>query len=151
MTVSNYIETLLASEVYAFSLEEARQFCNKSEIAVKSDIYRLIDKKKLVNLRKGFYLILPPRYAAAQKLPVQLYCEKLFSILNRKYYLSLFTAAKLHGSGHQQIQQDYITTKTPKLKDISKENIKIRFFTSGKIPNPNIEIKQSEGGIYRLS
>lgn len=151
MTVSNYIESLLAREVYAFSLQEARQFCNKSETAVKSDIYRLVDKKKLINLRKGFYLILPPRYTSSQKLPVQLYCEKLFSDLNRKYYLSLFTAAKLHGCGHQQIQQDYITTKAPKLKDISKESIRIRFLTSVEIPNLNIDIRQSEGGIYRLS
>jgi len=37
---------------------------------------------EVANLRKGFYLIITPRYSSAQKLPIQLYSEKLFNYLS---------------------------------------------------------------------
>lgn len=151
MSVANYIKQLLSYEEYSFSLDELIENINKSETSIKSELSRLIAKKEIVNLRKGFYLIITPRYVSAQKLPVQLYCEKLFKYLDRHYYIALFSASKFHGASHQQVQRDYIITEKPKLNNIIKSTIDIRFFTTSNWAFKNIQIKKSDAGFYRVS
>ena len=102
-------------------------------------------------MRKGFYLIITPRYSKIGTLPIQLYVNKLFKYLNRKYYISLLSAAKIHGASHQQIQQDYIIIETPKLKTIQKRTIHIEFFTTRKWPEKNIIQKKADAGYYNIS
>ncbi len=151
MTVANYIKQLLSYEEYSFSLNELFENLKKNETSIKSELSRLIAKKEIVNLRKGFYLIITPRYSSVQKLPIQLYCEKLFKYLDRNYYVALFSAAKFHGASHQQVQRDYIITEKPKLNDISKNTIDIRFFTTSNWISKNIQIKKSDAGIFKVS
>ena len=151
MTVAKYIKQLLSYEEYSFSLNELIDNLNKSETSIKSELSRLITKKEIVNLRKGFYLIITPRYSSSQKLPIQLYCEKLFKHLNRNYYVGLFSAAKFHGASHQQVQRDYLITEKPKFNDISKNTIDIRFFTTSNWSAKNLQIKKSDAGIYKVS
>lgn len=151
MTIATYIKKLLSEEVYSFSLEEIRRVIGKTEIPLKKELERLTEKGEIVNLRKGFYLIITPRYSSAKKLPIQLYCDKLFNYLKRNYYVGLFSAARFHGASHQQIQRDYLMTEKPKLNDISKKNIDIRFFTTSNWSDKNIQIKKSDAGIYKIS
>jgi len=151
LTVSNYIKQLLSYEEYSFSLDELIENIHKSEISIKSEVSRLVAKREIINLRKGFYLIITPRYSSAQKLPIQLYCEKLFKHLARNYYVAFFTAAKFHGASHQQVHRDYIITEKPKFNDISKSTIDIRFFTTSNWSDKNIQIKKSDAGSYRVS
>lgn len=151
MNVADYIKYLSSVETYSFSLEEAVEATNKGDTSTKSELSRLIEKKEVANLRKGFYLILTPRYSSFEKLPVQLYCEKLFKYLNRNYYLGLYTAAKMHGAGHQQPQRDYLIIETPKLNNIKKKAYDLRFITTGHWPLENIEIKKADAGIYHIS
>ncbi len=150
-TVANYIKQLLSCEEYSFSLNELIENINKTETSIKSELSRLIAKKEIVNLRKGFYLIITPRYSSAQKLPIQLYSEKLFKYLDRNYYVALFSAAKFHGASHQQVQKDYIITEKPKYNDISKNPIDIRFFTTSNWTSKNIQLKKSDAGVYKVS
>jgi predicted transcriptional regulator of viral defense system len=71
--------------------------------------------------------------------------------LRREYYIGFYTAAKIHGASHQQSQREYVMTETPKLIDIKKNSIDIRFFTTTRWPNKNILIKKSDAGIYKVS
>ncbi len=151
MTVATYIKQLLSYEEFSFSLNELVDNLKKSETSIKSELSRLIKKKEIINLRKGFYLIITPRYSSAQKLPIQLYCEKLFKHLNRKYYVGLFSASKFHGASHQQVQRDYLIIEKPKFNDISKNTIDIRFFTTSNWSDKNIQLKKSDAGIYKIS
>ncbi len=151
LIVAEYIKKLLSIEEYSFSLQELKKEIDKTEIQLKRELDRLIEKGEIVNLRKGFYLIITPRYSSVKKLPIQLYCEKLFKYLNRKYYVALFSAAKFHGASHQQVQHEYILTEKPKFNNISKNNIDIRFFTTSNWVNKNIQIKKSDAGIYKIS
>ncbi|MFH4967491.1 type IV toxin-antitoxin system AbiEi family antitoxin [Gaetbulibacter sp. M240] len=151
MTVAEYIMQLLSYEEYAFSLEEVLEESSKEATAVRRELNRLVEKKEIINLRKGFYLIIPPRYANARKLPLQLYVEKLFKYMDRNYYLGLFTAAKIHGASHQQVQRDYLIIERPKLDAIKKKNFDIQFYTTGNWPKNNIESKRADAGIYKIS
>lgn len=151
MRISEYIKELQTQEQYAFSLTEVAEISNNSEIATKKELNRLVSKKEIINLRKGFYLIIPPRYSKQHKLPVQLYINKLFKSLDRNYYLSLYSAAKFHGASHQQSQQEYIITERPKLGDIKKENLNIRFFTTSAWSSKNIQERKSDAGYFKIS
>lgn len=119
--------------------------------SLKFELHRLAEKGQIFNLRKGFYLILPPKYSAIGKLPVQLYAEKLFGFLNRRYYLGLYSAARIHGASHQQPHRDYLLIETPKLNGIKKENFDLQFLTTSFWPEKGIRDKRSEAGIYRIS
>lgn len=151
MTVANYIKQCLSVEEYSFSLNELQSVIHKSEASIKSELSRLIEKKVIVNLRKGFYLIIPPRYSRQGQVPIQLYIEKLFKHLNRNYYLGFYSAAKFHGASHQQTQRDYLMTEKPKLNDINKNTFDIRFFTTSKWSNKNILDRKSDAGIFKIS
>ena len=151
MVIAEYIKNLLSEEEYSFSVDEIRKETGKTDISIRRELDRLTEKGEIVNLRKGFYLIITPRYASAQKLPIQLYCEKLFKYLDRKYYVGLLSAAKLYGASHQQVQGDYLITEKPKFNDISKNTIDIRFFSKSNWSNQNIQTKKSDAGIYKIS
>jgi predicted transcriptional regulator of viral defense system len=151
MNAKEYIKYLLSIENYSFSLDEIAQETAGSSNSLKFELHRLSDKGEIVNLRKGFYLIITPRYSSAKKLPIQLYCEKLFKHLDRNYYVGLFSAAKFHGASHQQVQRDYFITEKPKFNDISKNTLDIRFFTVSNWSDKNIQQKKSDAGIFKIS
>lgn len=123
----------------------------KSEISLKRELSRLVEKNKVLNLRKEFYLIIPPRYSKLRQIPIQLYADKLFKSLNKKYYLGFYSAAKFHGASHQQSQQEYIMTDYPKIKDVSRNQIKIRFISTSTWPKNNLIEKKSDAGVFKIS
>jgi len=172
MTVINYINKLQSYEEYSFSIEEimlaiinpssenndndnyTTEFQKRKQSQVKKEIARLVTKKQIVNLRKGYYLIIPPRYShQGGRLPIELYVEKLFKkYLTRDYYLGYFTAAKFFGASHQQIQNDYVVSKLPTILNI-KKTINLNFYSISKKnwPKKNIINKKSDAGYYKIS
>lgn len=151
MSVADYIYMLLSQEEYSFSLDEILLKLEKSEIAVKSELSRLVQKRQILNLRKGFYIILTPRYREIGILPIELYADKLFSYLKKNYYLAFYSAAKFYGASHQQIQKDYIITSLPPIYNISKKNIRIDFFNTSNWSQKNIIQKKSDAGYFNIS
>lgn len=151
LNLSDYIQQLQSVEEFAFSRKELEQVSTKTKAATSSELSRMVEKGVILNLRKSFYLIVPPRYSRQGFIPVELYAEKLFKFLNRPYYLGFFSAAKFHGASHQQVHQDYIITERPKLRDIEKNGMRIRFFTTSNAANRNIEKIKSDAGIFRIS
>lgn len=151
MNVSEYIKQLQSFEEYSFSWDEILQNCQVPEPTLRKELIRLVDRKEIVNLRQGFYLIIPPRYQNLGKLPVQLYVNKLFKYLKRDYYVGLFSAAAVYGASHQRIQQDYILTVPPTLRDIDKGKNKLRFLKTENLPDKNIIEKKSDAGMYKIS
>lgn len=151
MLVGEYIKKLLAVEEYAFSMDELLRETGKGKTATISELARLIEKGEALNLRHGFYLILTPRYSSFGKLPIELYIHKLFDFLGRRYYLGFYSAATVYGASHQQAQRDYVMTQAPKLLNIRKSTIDIRFLTTSAWPEKNILYKKSDAGIYHIS
>lgn len=151
MKAKEFIKYLLSIESYSFSFEEITQHTDGKGTSLKFQLVRLVNKKEILSLRKGFYLIIPPRYSKQEQLPIQLYIDKLFKSLERKYYLGFYSAAKFHGAGHQQTQRDYVMTEKPKLNSIKKNNIDIRFFTTAKWPDKNMINKKSDAGTFNIS
>lgn len=151
MKAKDYIKYLLSIESYSFSIEELIEQAGGEWSALKAELARLTEKKEIISLRKGFYLIIPPRYSKHGQLPIQLFADKLFKSLGRNYYLGFYSAARFHGASHQQAQNDYVMVEKPKINDINKVPYSIRFFTTSKWPEKNIVQKKSDAGIFTLS
>lgn len=151
MRAKEYIKHLLSIESYSFSLEEISSHTSTEGTSLKFELARLVEKKEIVNLRKGFYLIIPPRYSIQGYLPIQLYIDKLCKSLNRCYYLGFYTAAKFHGASHQQTHREYVMIEKPKLSNIQKGNNDVHFITTSKWPRKNIVEKKSDAGIFYVS
>ncbi len=151
MSVSNYISQLQSYEEYAFSWEELLQNSDAPLATLEKEVLRLIERNEIVNLRRGFYLIIPPRYKNLGKLPVQLYVDKLFKFLDKPYYVGLYSAASFHGASHQQVQSDYVITTPPALRAIDKGNIRLQFFNTSSWSDQNILQKKSDAGLFNVS
>jgi predicted transcriptional regulator of viral defense system len=151
MGIAEYIKQLQSFEEYSFSWGEMLSSCNAPEPTLRKELTRLVERKEIVKLRKGFYLIIPPRYQNLGKIPLQLYVDKLFKFLERDYYVGLFTAAAVHGASHQRIQQDYIITVPPTIRDIDQGKSKLRFLKTENLPDKNIIERKSDAGMYKIS
>jgi predicted transcriptional regulator of viral defense system len=149
--LGDILERCLAAEQYAIAYEDLLPQYGNRKSALKSALARQVKKGTLVALRKGFYLILPPRYRSSGKLPIGLYVEQLFQYLGRPYYVGLYSAARMHGAAHQQIQRDYIISTPPKLRAVRKGVLDIRFFSTQIWPNVNLQQQQSDAGIFLCS
>ncbi len=149
--VAEFIRELQSYEEYSFSTEELYKKTLAPQSSVKKELARLVSDNQLINLRKGFYIILPPSYQHYKRLPIELYVDKLFKTLSRPYYVGYYSAAALHGASHQKVQQDYVITELPALRDIVKGNLKIRFFNCVNWPKQNILQRKSDTGFFNLS
>ena len=81
MYIADYIKEKLSLEEYSFSTEELQAITHKEKEALTTDLSYLTRKGDIMPLRRGFYLIIPPRYSKQGKLPLQLYIENLFNLL----------------------------------------------------------------------
>ena len=149
--VADFTRELQSYEEYSFSTMELHRKVSAPESSVKKELARLVADNQIINLRKGFYLILPPSYQHYKRLPLELYIDKLFRSLDKPYYVGHYSAAALYGASHQQIQQDYIITEPPALRDVEKGNIKLRFFNSTVWPMGNILDRKSNTGYFKVS
>jgi len=151
LSVADFVNKCLAYEQYAFSWNELIEEVSKTDVALRHEIGRLSRKKEIITLRQGFYLILPPRYRQYGRLPLELYVERLFSYIEKPYYIAFISAAALHGASHQQVQQSYLMTKIPNIRDIKKGNNYLSISATSHWPENNILKRKSDAGLFNIS
>jgi len=102
--LSNFIDSFQARGCYFFSKDSIKQHLGVTDDALRSSIKRLVKKKRLIRLKKGFYLIVPTEYRNIGAPPPEWFIDHLMKEYDAKYYVGLLTAASLHGAAHQQPQ-----------------------------------------------
>lgn len=149
--VQEFIEEALSKIKYSFTWAELTEFSPKSTNGLRNELDRLIRKKKIVSLRRGFYLIISPQFQTFNKVPISLYLDHLFKTLDKPYYLAFYSAALHHGASHQAVQVDYVMTMPPNLRSINKASTYIDFYSTTHWPKKNVIRKKSETGYFNLS
>ena len=96
---------------HSFGLEELKQALQVSDKAVNQALYRAKARKKVAQVRKGFYAILSPEYTKQGMVPPTLLIDDMMKMLNRRYYVGLVSAAALHGAAHQQPMEYFVNIK----------------------------------------
>jgi len=116
---------------YTFTYEEISKQFSLSDTAISLQLLYYSRKKRIFQIRKGFYSILTPENSAGGILPFDLFVDSLMKHLNKPYYVSLLSAAALHGAAHQKPMVDFVISQTPAPRSIINKKMKL-FFVSKK-------------------
>ena len=150
--ISGWVNQQLTRGKYSFTLAYLHaQKPDKSYLSIKLALKRLVDKNKIISVYKGFYLILSPAYFNMGFLPPSMFIDDLMEYLGRPYYISLLSAAALHGAAHQQPQTHFVCTTLPSMRNTNKKGMQIKYVSKRDFPESHIIQKKTESGYVNLS
>ena len=150
--ISDWINQQLSIGKYSFTLAYLHvNMQDRSYDSIKLALKRLVDKNKIVSMSKGFYIIIPPAYQNMGILPPTMFMDDLMQYLKRPYYVSLLSAASLHGAAHQQPQLSFVCTTLPSMRNTNKKGIQISYISKRTFPESHLVRKKTESGYVYLS
>ncbi len=120
----------------------------KSHIQV--ELSRLVSRARVQNVYKGFYVIVPPQYALKGIIPAPYYIDALMKHVGKPYYVSLLSAAALHGATHQRAMATQVMTRAPR-PTISARNRQIAWCFRKQIPVELLTAANTETGVMYYS
>jgi predicted transcriptional regulator of viral defense system len=151
-SLSEWIRHLEVHGINTFSFEKVRAtFPNASEQNLLNTLYRLTLKKRIVSVYKGFYVIVPPQYAAKGIVAPVYYIDQLMEYTGKPYYISLLNAAELFGAAHQRSQRFSVMTVYPTVNVSKAKNNILDWVYRKEIPENFLQTKNSETGTVRFS
>jgi predicted transcriptional regulator of viral defense system len=103
--LSSYIAGLMASGRLVFSRAEAQAAISVSQGAFLDAAEKLQRRGQLINLRRGFYVVVPPQYLNLGSPPPASFIDALMRRERIPYYVGLLKAAELHGAAHQAVME----------------------------------------------
>jgi len=149
--LDRFVNQLQSHGRYSFTIHEVEEGFPREKPALHMALKRLMDKRRLVRVRNGFYVIVPAEYAGQGMLPALWFVDALMSFLKKPYYVSLLSAAALHGASHQQPQWLQVMTEKPPIRPIEVKGIGIRFIAKKMLPEKGIIQKKTETGYVNVS
>lgn len=150
--IEDYLDDIRSKGRFAFTLEELKErFNNSSDKAILQSLYRLKSKKKIVQIRKEFYTILPPEYTRQGVVPTNLFIDDLMVSLEKDYYIGVISAAALYGASHQQSMETFVITQKPALRNIKNKKLKVNFLVKNEWNDEDINKIKTDAGYIRVS
>ena len=108
--LSRYAYGLLSSSRTNFAAAEAEQAIGIGHGAFLDAAERLQRRNALVNLRKGFYVVVPPRFSSWGAPPPDYYIDDLMRHEGHAYYVGLLMAGEMNGATHQAVMEYQVVT-----------------------------------------
>ena len=148
---SDYLRALRSNGRYAFTVDDLFKNVPKTVKNLRKDLDRLREKGEIVNIRREFYTILPDEYRNMGAVPTEFYIDYLMKHLEKQYYVGLFSAAMFLGAAHQQPQEFFVISESPKPRTVMNNNLRINFISKKNFPVYGIENRKTETGYFRMS
>jgi len=148
---ADFLRELRSNGRFAFTLEDIVSKTRKPIQNIRKDIDRLREKGKILNIRRGFFILIPEEYSKMKGVPVELYLDDLMKYLSKPYYAGLYSAAMFHGASHQQPQEFFVITASPKTRKIKCRNTLINFSEKRHFPAAGIEMRKTDTGYLNIS
>jgi len=149
--ISDYLYEIESQGRYAISLEELKEKFGPHDKAIAQKLHRLKKENKLAQVRKEFYVIVPPQYSHQGILPTTYYLDDMMKFLKRDYYLGLYSAAALHGAGHQQPMESQIIIHKPAFRERKTKKQHLTFFTKNSWQEDWLDKKKTDAGYVQIS
>jgi predicted transcriptional regulator of viral defense system len=144
-TLAEYTEAIQSQGKYWLTKKETVKALGITEPAFNKAAHRMIKHEKLIRIRNGFYVIIPPEFRVTKGPPPSHYIDALMKFHEQPYYVGVLSAASLHGASHQSPQEFQVVTSQP-LSKIEVGQTRIRFITKKDIENtPTIQVKTPTG------
>jgi predicted transcriptional regulator of viral defense system len=109
--LSSHLSELLARGEVIFSSQEAELSLGIGHGAFLDAAERLQKQKKLVRLRRGNYVVVPPQFGSWGAPPPSWYIDALMRHESSPYYVGLLKAAEIHGATHQAVLEFQVVTE----------------------------------------
>lgn len=152
MTIRDWIKDREIVGKPTFSIADVREsFPDTSSSTIYTELNRLSKQLVIVPVYKRFYTIMPIQYVARRVVPPLYYIDQLMKYLNKPYYISLLSAAELHGAAHQRSQRFSVTTIRPQVTTSKQKNNILVWNYRIKISQKLLCQKNSETGIIKYS
>ena len=116
MTIREWIHKREIEGLATFTSQDvAAAFPDLDLQVVRNNLYRAGKAGIIAQPYRGFYVIIPPHYAAKGIVPAVYYIDQLMAYLRKPYYIGLLSAAEMLGAAHQRPQRFSVMTTIPQL------------------------------------
>jgi predicted transcriptional regulator of viral defense system len=149
--LEDYLNKVRSQGRFAFTWSELKKQFDISDKALNQNLFRLKTKKKVAQIRKGFYAIVAAEYSTYGMPPPVLFIDDLMKSLNKRYYVGLLSAAALYGAAHQQPMEFFVITEKPALRNIRNKKLKISFYVKKQWSDEEIIQKKTDAGYINTS
>lgn len=137
---------------YFFTKEDVRKiFPDAKEHSLAVSLSRLVSSKRIISPWKNFYVIVSMEYRLRGVVPEHFYIDSLMNFLGRNYYVSLLTAAALHGASHQQSMTYFVMADGAPLRNVRKKGTKIDFIQKNNIASEFVQQVKTQSGYIQVS
>lgn len=149
-SVADLPDLLVSQGRYSVTPAEAALLAGVPTAHVYPGLQRLRRRGAMFSPARGLYVVIPPEYRSWGVLPGELFIDAMMRALGRDYYVSLLTAAAMHGAAHQAPQVFQVMVDRP-LADRDIERVRLRFYANEHIGEMAIEERQVSTGRLRLA
>jgi predicted transcriptional regulator of viral defense system len=146
----DWVEQLQSTGRYTFTASRVESETKRSPVAVQTALRRLKEQRRIVSLRRGFYVVVPPEYRATGSPPASWFIDELMRHLDQPYYVGLLSAAAIHGASHQQPMVFQVVTDMP-TREIRAGKVTIRFSMNSRVKQMPTTGIQTETGTMRVA
>lgn len=150
MSLSDYLDNLQTSGQYYFLRSNAIESLGLSASAFKQAVYRLSHKGRIIRIRRDFYTLVPLEYKETGCLPAPWFIDDLMKYLSAQYYVSLLSAAAVHGASHQQPMLFQVIADQVILP-IKIGRLRINFYYKKKIDSNFSKSIKTETGLMQVA
>jgi hypothetical protein len=109
--LSSHLSELLAHGEVIFSRQEAEQSLGLGHSAFLDVAERLQMQKKLVRLRRGNCVIVPPQFGSWGAPPPSWFIDALIWRESSPYWVGLLKVAEIHGATHQAMLSSFAASR----------------------------------------
>jgi predicted transcriptional regulator of viral defense system len=152
LSLSAYVTGLLAAGRLVFSRDEAQAALGIGRGAFLAAAQKLRKRRRLLNPRQGFYVIIPPQNLNFGSPPPASFIDDLMRHEKRPYYVGLLKAAELNGAAHHAVMEFQVVTDK-QMREIQIGRSKIVFYFKRDLTKivPGIEDRQTDTGKMKVS
>ncbi len=143
-------DALISQGRYWVSTAEAAELADVPVAHVYPGLQRLRRRGAMFSPARGFHVVVPAEYRSWGVLPGELFIDGMMRALGRDYYVSLLTAAAMHGAGHQAPQVFQVMVDRH-IADRDIERVRLRFYANEHLHEMAIEERQVDTGRMRLA
>jgi len=150
MKLTDLIEEYLSVGKITFTRPAALKDSKLSASAFNKGISRLQKKIRIIQPKRGFFVIVKPEDKKVGGPPPLYFINQLMEYRGVPYYIGVLSAAELHGVSPQLPQVLQVVTNCP-IRAATEGRAPVRFITNKRIKHAPVEIMKTPSGYVKVS
>lgn len=141
---------LLSSGISTFTTAEAQEILGATAASTQRTLSRLREADQVFSPARGFWVVIPPEFRSWRAVPAARFVDDMMRALDRVYYVTLLSAAELHGASHHAPQVFQVMC-VPPLRDRDFERVRLRFYSGQHVAGAPVEPYNTPTGQIRVA